>query len=292
MESAEVIPFIASLLMSTLRVSTPLIFAALAGLVSERSGIIQIALEGMMLFGALIAAITAHFTGSAWLGLISGMLAASLLALCKGFFVLKMKTDQIVTGTAFNIFVTGAAPFITKILFDSTGQTPSLASSARFTIEPLILVFLFAILIHYLYKKTRIGLWLQFCGEAPLALLVSGVSPRKVRWYSLAICGALAGAGGASLSLYLSSSYSPLMTAGRGFMALAALIFGGWKPIPTLFACLMFGFTDALQIRLQGVETGLSVQFIQILPYLLTIIALAGFFGKSRAPKAIGQTQE
>lgn len=289
MEKVEVIAFILSLLMSTLRVSTPLIFASFAGLLSERSGVVQIALEGLMLWGALVAATVAHLTGSAWLGFFSAMIASALLALIKAFFVLKLKTDQIVTGTALNIFVMGAAPFITKILFDSTGQTPALPTTARFQLEPMVIAFLFVFLVHFLYQKSKVGLWLRFAGEAPMALLVSGVSPLRVRWWALGLCGALCGMGGASLSLYLSSSYSPMMTAGRGFMALAALIFGGWRPLPTLFACLMFGFTDALQMRLQGVATGLPVQLVQILPYLLTIFALAGFWGKSRAPKALGQ---
>ncbi|MGZ3817216.1 MAG: ABC transporter permease subunit, partial [Bdellovibrio sp.] len=139
----------------------------------------------------------------------------------------------------------------------------------------------------------RSGLWLLFAGEHPEALVSSGINIRKVRWIAVTLSGVFAAWGGASLSLFLSSSYSPLMTGGRGFMALAALIFGKWKPIPTLGACFLFAFADALQIRLQGIKfwnVEVPVQFIQILPYFVTIIALAGFIGKSRAPKALGKT--
>jgi simple sugar transport system permease protein len=145
------------------------------------------------------------------------------------------------------------------------------------------------VLIHFVYQKTRAGLLLRFAGENPEALNASGASVKKVRWWAVFACGQLAGWGGGSLSLFLASSYSPNMTAGRGFMALAALIFGGWKPLPTAGACLLFALTDAVQIRLQGQDSFLPVQLIQILPYVVTIIALAGFFGQSRAPKALGQ---
>ena len=183
----------------------------------------------------------------------------------------------------------GIAPFITKIAFDSTGSTPSLDIGSRFFWEPIVISFLILILAQYLYNYTRSGLLLQFAGEKPEALNSSGVSVLAVRWYSLLGCGALAGLAGSTLSLFLASSYSPNMTAGRGFMALAALIFGRWKPLPTAGACILFAAADAMQIRLQGQTSWIPVQFIQILPYLVTIIALAGFFGQSRAPKALGR---
>jgi general nucleoside transport system permease protein len=278
-----------SLLLSSFRVSTPLIFAAMGGLLSERSGTVQIALEGFMLFGALIGAVAAYFTGSAWLGFMAAAIAGILLAAVKGFFVLKLRADQIVTGTAINILAVGMSPFITKILFNSTGQTPSLPLETRFYWAPIFIACSVALFLHYWFNKTLAGIWLLFSGEAPEALQAAGLSITKVRWLSLLSCGLLAGLGGGSLSLFLSSSYSPNMTAGRGFMALAALIFGGWKPLPTFAVCLLFGFADALQIRLQGVETGVPVQFIQVLPYLMTIVALAGFFRQSRAPKMLGK---
>jgi simple sugar transport system permease protein len=280
---------IVSLLLSSLRVATPLVFAALAGLISERAGIIQIALEGMMLIGALGAAVTAHYTGSAWIGLAGGATAGLLIAALKAFFVLKIRIDQIIAGTAINILAVGTAPFITKILFDSTGSSPALSLDARFSSAPLYMAALTTCLISYLYSKTRAGLYIQFAGEAPTSLEVSGTSVYLVRWCALLSCGALAGIGGTSISLFLASSYSPNMTAGRGFIALAALIFGRWKPLPTVAACLLFGFTDAVQIQMQGGGMRIPVQFIQIFPYIFTIVALAGFFGQSRAPKALGK---
>lgn len=177
-------------------------------------------------------------------------------------------------------------------MFDSTGSTPSLLVDDRFTFEPVLMGFALVALLAWWMYKTRSGLWALFAGEHPEALEASGVSPLKVRWAAVTLSGFIAAWGGASLSLFLSSSYSPMMTGGRGYMALAALIFGKWKPVPTLFACLFFAFVDALQMRIQGLHiagTEIPVQFIQILPYVVTVIALAGFIGKSPAPKALGQ---
>ena len=281
--------FIFSLGMSTLRGAAPLLFASLGGLFSERAGVIQIALEGMMLLGALVAAIVAHFTGNPWLALVCGGFAGVLLASLKAFFVLYYRTDQIITGTAINILVAGVAPFITKVLFNSTGSTPSLPAESHFVFAPVLLAFVVCGLVVYWQKTTRSSLWIEFAGEEPEALLAAGISVTKTRFAALAFCGLLAGLGGSTLSLCLSSNFAPNMTAGRGFMALAALIVGKWRPLPTLTACLLFAFTDAIQIRLQGGDYGIPVQFIQILPYIITVVALAGFFGKSRAPKALGK---
>lgn len=277
------------LLFSTLRLSTPLVFAAMAGLMSERSGVIQIGLEGMMLVGALAAAATTHLVGNPWLGVFSSVLAGALLALVMAFFALKIKSDQIITGTALNLLAMGLCPFVTKILFDSTGSTPSIPLENRLGFEFLWMAILAVAWASWTLSKTRFGLWIQFAGESPKTLNSAGVSVGRIRTLALAICGALAGIGGSTLSVSLASSYSPNMTAGRGFMALAALIFGGWRPVPTLLACLLFGFVDALQIRMQGAATWIPVSIVQILPYLTTIIALVGFFGHNRAPKGMGK---
>lgn len=288
----ESFSLILALVFATLRLATPLIFAATGGLMSERSGIVNIALEGFMLFGAFAGAVAGHYFASAWLGwgaaLIAGLLVGALYAL----FVIELKADQIVTGMAFNLLAMGVIPFLTKILYNSTGTTPALLVEDRFTFEPLLMAFVLVGLVAFWLYKSRSGLWLLFAGEHPEALLASGVSVRKVRWAAVCFSGIFAAWGGASLSLFLSSAYSPMMTSGRGYMALAALIFGKWKPLPALAACLLFAFADAVQIRLQGMrfgETEIPVQFVQILPYLVTIIALAGFIGKSRAPKALGR---
>jgi general nucleoside transport system permease protein len=280
------------LLESTLRVSTPLIFAALGGLFSERSGVINIALEGMMLVGAFGAAVGTLATHSPWLGSAWGMGAGVLLALVYGIFVIRLRANQIVAGTAINMLALGLTPFLCKIRYNVTGQTPAIPLDERFQSAPLYLSWVLVVFCWLWLKHTRQGLWLSFAGEHPEALDAAGIRVNRVRWAAVLVSGALAGLGGASLSVFLSSSFSRNMTAGRGFMALAALIFGKWKPVPTAIACLLFGFAEAVQIRLQGVtlwgKNPIPVQFIQILPYLVTILVLAGFVGRSRAPKASG----
>lgn len=281
-----------SLLWASLRLATPLIFAALGGMLSERSGVINIALESFMLVGAFSAAVVAHFSHSPWLGWIAAFTVGAVFAAAYALTVIEGRADQIVAGTAFNLLAIGTIPFISKTLFNSTGSTPSLAIAERFSDEPLWIAGLVVIGILFFVHRTRAGLWLFFAGEHPQALSSAGLSVRKVRWVAVICSGGFAAWGGASLSLALASSYSPLMSAGRGFIALAALIFGKWKPGPAALACLFFGFTDALQIRLQGATVGgvmVPVQFIQILPYVVTLIALAGFIGHSRPPQALGK---
>ena len=280
------------LLESSLRVSTPLIFAALGGMFSERSGVINIALEGLMLIGAFGAAVGTYMSHSPWLGSAAGMGAGVLLAALYGLFVIRFRANQIVAGTAINMLALGLTPFLCKILYDVTGQTPAIPVTERFQSAPLYLGWIMVALCWLWLKYTRGGLWVSFAGEHPEALDAAGIRVNRVRWAAVLVSGALAGMGGASLSVFLASSFSRNMTAGRGFMALAALIFGKWKPVPTALACLLFGFAEAVQIRLQGVSMWgskpIPVQFIQILPYLVTILVLAGFVGRSRAPKALG----
>lgn len=277
---------------STLRVSTPLIFAALGGMFSERSGVINIALEGMMLMGAFGAAVGTLAMQSPWLGSLWGIAAGVLLAALYGAFVIRLRADQIVAGIAINMLALGFTPFLCKLRFDVTGQTPAIPMGERFQSAPLYLSWVLVAVCWFWMKHTRSGLWTSFAGEHPEALEAAGVRVNRVRWAAVLISGALAGMGGAALSIYLSSSFSRNMTAGRGFMALAALIFGKWRPVPTALACLLFGFADAVQIRLQGVPVWdgqpVPVQFIQILPYLVTMLVLAGFVGRSRPPKALG----
>ena len=280
------------LIESTLRMATPLIFAALGGMFSERSGVINIALEGMMLAGAFGAAVTTYVTHSPWLGLGGGMAAGALLAAVYALCVIWLRANQIVAGTAINMLALGLTPFVCKILYDVTGQTPAIPLAERFQSAPLVLSWVMVGVCWFWMKYTRGGLWVSFAGEHPEALDAAGVRVNRVRWAAVMMSGALAGLGGATLSVYLASSFSRNMTAGRGFMALAALIFGKWKPVPTALACLLFGFAEAVQIRLQGVSVWggkpIPVQFIQILPYVVTILVLAGFVGRSRAPKAAG----
>ncbi len=282
---------ILQLLHSTLRLSTPLIFAALGGMFSERSGVINIALEGMMLLGAFGAAVGTYATHSPWLGSACGLGAGILLAALYGLFVIRLRANQIVAGVAINMLALGLTPFLCKILYDVTGSTPAISINERFQSAPLYLCWILVAISFVWMNHTPAGLWVGFAGEHPEALDAAGIRVNRVRWLAVLASGALAGLGGATLSIFLSSSFSRNMTGGRGFMALAALIFGKWKPVPTALACLLFGFADAVQIRLQGVSLGgtkIPVQFIQILPYVVTILILAGFVGRSRAPKALG----
>ena len=282
----------AQLLASTLRVSTPLIFAALGGMFSERSGVINIALEGMVLIGSFAAAVGTLVAHSPWFGSAYGMAAGLALAAIYGLFVIRLRANQIVAGVGINMLAMGLTPFLCKILYDVTGSTPAIPIGERFQSAPLYMSWVLVVICFLWLKYTPTGLWVSFAGEHPDALDAAGVRVNRVRWSAVLVSGALAGMGGASLSIFLSSSFSRNMTAGRGFMALAALIFGKWKPLPTALACLLFGFADAVQIRLQGVavwgDKPIPVQFIQILPYLVTILVLAGFVGRSRPPKALG----
>lgn len=279
-------------LFSILRVSTPLLFASLGGLFSERAGVINIALEAFMLVGAFVGAVVTLSTGSPWLGFVAAGAAGALASLVFSFSVVHGRANQVVAGTAMNLLVMGLIPLGLKLLYDSAGGTPALDIEQRFAIFPLWFVWVAALIIWALFSKTPLGLWFSFAGENPEALDAAGISVVKVRYSAVAICGLLAALGGATLSICLSSGYSRNMVAGRGFMALAALILGKWRPVPVLLACLFFGLMEALQIRLQAVDLqgGLAVppQFIVVIPYLATILVLAGFLGRSKPPKALG----
>lgn len=279
---------------STLRLSVPLIFAAMGGVTCERSGVINIALEGQLLFGAFAAATCAYYTGSPWLGLLGAVVVGALVAALYGLFVIKWRADQIVTGTAINILAVGTTPLLCKILFGVSGASPALEQSARFTGEPMLMAFVLVVLLHLFLSRTPAGLSLKFAGQHPEALACAGRSVRRVRWNAVIASGIMAAMGGAALAIYLSSSFTRNMSAGRGFMALAAMIFGRWQPVPAALACLLFGLTEALQMRLQGVHffgstAEVPVQLIQILPYVVTILVLAAFGGRYLAPRALGK---
>ncbi|MGZ3695448.1 MAG: ABC transporter permease [Bdellovibrionota bacterium] len=275
-------------ILSVLRLSTPLVFASLGGFFSERSGVINIALEGFMLVGALAGAVVALSTGSAPLGFLAAGLAGALFATVYAAAVIHGRADQVVTGTAMNLLAMGLNPLILKYLYDSTGGTPSLPLEARFQDFPLWFAWILSLVVWAISSYTPFGLRVSFAGEKPEALEAAGFSVRKIRYGAVALSGMLAAWGGASLSLFLASGYSRNMTAGRGFMALAALIIGKWRPLYALLACLFFGLMEAVQIRAQSSDLLLPSQFIQALPYLTTVVVMAGFLGRSRPPKAIG----
>lgn len=308
-----------AILDATVRVSTPLILAAMAGLFSERSGIVDISLEGKMLASAFAAGAVAAVTGSALLALGTGILVSIALALVHGFACITHRGDQVVSGLAINILASGLTVVLGIAWFAQGGQTPSLPSEARFMPITLpladsakavpyigqfysdvisghnLLVYVAWLAVFctwWVVYRTRFGLRVRAVGENPLAVDTAGLSVSKLRYSSVAICGALCGVAGTYLSTAQNASFVREMTAGQGYIALAALIFGKWRPVPAMFACLMFGFLDAVAIRLQGVVLPVigevPVQAIQALPYVLTVILLAGFIGRATAPKAVG----
>ena len=304
---------------ATLRVSATLVFCAMAGLFSERSGIIDISLEGKMLAAAFAAGSVAAVSGSAWAGLGAAILASIALALLHGFACITHRGNQVVSGLAINVLASGLTIVLGIAWFSQGGQTPALPASARFmpfelpftesiNQVPVIgvffadvisghnllvyIAFLAVPLTWWVVYRTRFGLRLRAVGENPLAIDTAGVSVAGMRFKAVIICGALCGCAGAYLAIAQNASFGREMTAGQGYIALAAMIFGKWRPVPAMFACLMFGFLDATAIRLQGIELPgigeVPVQLIQALPYILTVVLLAGFIGRAVAPAAIG----
>lgn len=286
-----------SLFFATIRFATPLIFAALGGMFSERSGIINIALEGLMLAGAFTAAVITYETGNPYLGALSAALAGAILAFLYAVACIKFEADQVVAGFGINILMLGLPALLSSAIYDSAGSTEQIAKGNLlqdyFGINiASLLAFLLVPVCWYVLYKTPFGLRLRAVGENPAAADAAGVNVLKMRYTAVVLSGILAAIGGAYLSIGQSSFFTRGMTAGRGFIALAALILAKWRPIQVFFACLFFGFTEALTIplssyRLASGET-IPVQFVQIIPYVLTIIVLAGFIGLSRAPKSLG----
>jgi ABC-type uncharacterized transport system permease subunit len=272
---------------SVLRLATPLLLAALGGLYSERSGVINIALEGLLLAGAFTAATVTHFTGNPWVGLGAAILAGVLVAWVHGVACIRYRADQVVSGTAINIIFLGLPQLLAGALFASTGATPQLPKEQLLPWPPMVIAFALVPLTWYVLEHTRLGLRIRAVGENPEAADTAGVDVARVRYLGVMLSGALAAIGGAYLSIGQASLFTRNMSAGRGFIALAALIFGNWRPVPTMLACLLFGAADALSIQMQGVSR-IPVQFIQLIPYVLTLVVLAGFIGRSRAPRALG----
>jgi general nucleoside transport system permease protein len=289
--------FTLSLIWSTIRLSTPLILAALGGLFSERSGVINIALEGMMLAGAFTAAAMTYATGNPWIGLLSALMAGVGVAAIHAVACIRYRADQVVVGTAVNILMIGLPGFLSGAFFLSSGSTPQLPIHQLIPRAPIVMAFALVPLTWYVLYRTPFGLRLRAVGENPEAADAAGIDVAKIRYTGVLLSGALAAMGGAYLSTGQSSLFTRNMTSGRGFIALAALIFGKWKPTQTLLACLFFGFTEALTIQMQGVVKlpsgeDIPVQFIQMMPYVLTIVVLAGFIGQSRPPRALGRAYE
>ena len=305
---------------STLRLSVPLIFACLAGLFSERAGIFDIGLEGKMLASAFFSAAVAASTGSVWAGMACGLTASMILAALHGVASITFRGNQLISGVAINFFASGMTALIGQNWFKLGGRTPSLSGESRFLpmnwpfsealaglplIGPvyselisghtlLVYVALLAVPISWwILFRTSFGLQLRAVGENPEAVDTSGLSVAGLRYRATLICGLLCGLSGAYLSTGFAAGFIRDMTAGKGFIALAALIFAKWRPGYALFACLLFGLLEAIAIRFQSIEIAefgaVPVQLMQALPYILTVIILAGFVGKAIPPLAGGE---
>lgn len=307
------------LLDSTVRLSVPLLLAALAGLYSERSGVFDIGLEGKMLAGAFAAGAAAAVFGSAWAGLIAAVAVSLSFSLVHGFASITHRGNQIVSGVAINFIAAGSTIILGQAWFSQGGRTPLLSDEARLgAIQlpfaeavadvPLIgqvysdllsghsilayVAFLMVPFTWWVLFRTRFGLRLRAVGENPAAVDTAGISVTWLRYRAVMCTGVLTGLAGTYLALSQNAGFVKDMTAGRGFIALAALIFAKWRPVPVMFACLLFGFLDAFSIRIQGSPLPLigqvPVQFMQALPYILTVVLLAGFIGQAIPPRAGG----
>ena len=296
-----------SLLASMVRYATPLTLAALGGMFSERGGVINIALEGIMLAGAFTAAAVTVEAGNPWIGLLAAAVAGVLVALIHAVASIQFRADQVVVGTAINILFLGVPPLVSGVLFESTGSTPQLPREQTLPEWhiPLIdqvpvvgqllsghtpisyLALAMVPISYYVLFRTRFGLRLRAVGENPEAADTAGVGVYRMRYAGVLLSGLLAGLAGAYLSIAQNSLFTRNMTGGRGFIALAALIFGKWHPVGAFLACLLFGIAEAISDQMQGVVP-IPVQFIQIIPYVLTLVVLAGFIGRATPPRAIG----
>ncbi|ADV10942.1 ABC transporter permease [Mesorhizobium ciceri] len=304
---------------STIRLSVPLLLACLAGLYSERAGIFDIGLEGKMLVGAFAGAAAASVFHSAFLGLGMAVVISVAFAMIHGFASITHRGNQIVSGVAINFIAAGSTIILGQAWFQQGGRTPALQPGERFEaitlpgaeairdvpiIGPIyaellsghsILVYLAFLMVPFTWWvlfRTRFGLRLRAVGENPAAVDTAGISVAWLRYRALICTGILTGIAGAYLSMVQNGGFVKDMTAGKGYIALAALIFAKWKPVNAMFACLLFGFLDAASIRLQGsplpIIGKVPAQFMQALPYILTVILLAGFIGKAIPPRAGG----
>lgn len=280
----------------TLMYSTAIIFGALGGMISEKSGVVNIGIEGMMAIGAFVAATVAHYTQNPWIGFLSGGLAGAVLGLLHAIASVSFRADQTVSGVAINMLGPGLALFLSKIIFDRA-DTPVLSNKMPkivdiadplFSIDAtsLIALIIMLLLVVFLYRTSG-GLRLRAVGEHPAAADTLGINVYKIRYLAVIASGFLAGLGGASVSISLASNYQPTSIAGQGFIALAAVIFGKWTPHGAYLAALLFGFAQALAVYLGG-DSFIPSQFISMIPFVLTLVVLI-FTGKSVAPRASGE---
>lgn len=287
-------------LIQTLRIAVPYLFAAAGGIMSERAGVIALTLEGFMLTGAFCATLGSFYSGSPWVGILAGVAGGLLAALLHALSTIRYRADQVVVGIAINLLAIGVTRFFLRLAFDSSSNSPrvpgfgvSEASSGVLSslANPLVWIGIGTMaLIAWLLYRTPFGLRVRAAGEKPEAALSVGVPVRQVRWAAVAISGMCAALGGAYLALD-QHQFTDGMTAGRGFIALAAVIFGKWDPKRVTIACLLFAAAETMQIRLQALQLVPS-QFVEMVPYVLTIVALAGVVGRAVQPAALGKAVE
>jgi simple sugar transport system permease protein len=284
-----------SFLTQMIRIAIPYLFAASGGVVAERAGIVSLTLEGFMLSGAFAAVLGTNYSGSPWVGVLTGILGGLIFALIHAVATIRYRADQIVVGVAINLMAIGVTRFFLKLFFDSSSNSPRVAGfggnirAAGFDNPLLWLGLLIPVAVAYMIYRTPFGLRVRAAGEHPDAAESVGVSVKRVRWVAVAISGMLAGLGGVYLALD-QHQFTDQMTAGRGFIALSAVIFGRWDPIRAALACLLFAAAETLQIQLQG-SHAIASQFIEMIPYVLTIIALAGVVGRAVPPAALGKIE-
>jgi len=287
-------------LAQTLRIAIPYLFAAIGGVVSERSGLIALGLEGYMLGGAFCGALASYYSGSPWIGLLGAVAAGVALALLYAFTAIRYRADQVVVGIAINLLVIGLTRFFLRLAFHSSANSPRIpgfggdqpgAGVMSLVGNPLIPIGILAVaLVAWLLYRTPFGLRVRAVGEHPAAATSVGIRVPRIRYSAAALSGGLAALGGAYLALD-QHLFSAEMTAGRGFIALAAVIFGRWDPFRAALACVLFAAAEALQIQLQGAQA-IPSQFVEMIPYALTIVALAGVVGRAVPPAALGRPIE
>jgi simple sugar transport system permease protein len=285
-------------LAQTLRIAIPYLLAAAGGVISERAGLIGLTLEGYMLGGAFAAAVGSYYAGAPWIGVLCAVVAGALLALLYAVSAIRFRADQVVVGIAINLLAIGLTRFFLRLIFDSSSNSPRVpgfqvtGSGTGFIAlvqNPLVWVGILAIpAVAWLLYRTPFGLRVRAVGEHPEAAASVGIPVARVRYLAVVLSGMLAGLGGAYLALD-QHQFTDGMTAGRGFIALAATIFGRWDPLRAGLACLLFAAAETLQIQLQGSQA-IPSQFVEMIPYLLTIIALAGVVGRAVPPAALGKT--
>lgn len=279
------------ILKQTIIIAPPILITAVGACLSELSGVVNIGLEGMMLTGAFTATVVNLYSGNPYLGIFCGIIVGGLVALMHAVISIHLKGNQIVSGVAINLFAVSTTSYLIKAMFKVAGSTPK-AENAANTIGVLIFVYSLAIITYFVVYKTVFGLRLRTVGEHPLAADTVGISVYKYRYMGVVLSGLYAGLGGSYMSTVILQHFTNNMTAGRGFMALAAMIFGKWNPLGAIFASLLFSFGQAFAGNAKALSLPVPQQFIEMVPYLLTIIVLIGIVGKATPPKASGKPYE